>query len=103
VQEFAHVRARRRERTEAAERARDYAELLAPLLVVDREQLDRGLSLFASLADLGAFDAVLAASALNAGASAVASADRGFGVVEGLEYVFPDAHGVASLIDRKWA
>lgn len=49
IQEFVHVRARRRDRADAAALGRDYAELLSPLLSVTREDLDRGLSLFAEL------------------------------------------------------
>lgn len=99
IQEFAHVRARRRDAKDAAALARDYAELLSPLLVIGREQLDHGLSLFETVSELGSFDAVLAASALDADAAAVVSADRGFAAVGGLDHVFPDARGVAALLD----
>lgn len=98
IQEFAHVRARRRDARDAAALARDYAELLSPLLVVAREQLDHGLSLFESVPGLGSFDAVLAASALEADAAAIVSADRAFAAVGGLDHVFPDSRGVASLL-----
>lgn len=97
IQEFAHVRARRRDAIEAAARAGDYAELLSPLLTVGRGQLDRGLAIFAATPGIGAFDAVLAAAALDADASAVVSADRGFADVADLHHVFPDADGVGSL------
>jgi predicted nucleic acid-binding protein len=46
IQEFVHVRARRRERSDAAALGRGYAELLSPLLTVAREDLDRGLALY---------------------------------------------------------
>ncbi|MEO7196944.1 MAG: type II toxin-antitoxin system VapC family toxin [Solirubrobacterales bacterium] len=98
IQEFAHVRARRRDAKDAAALARDYAELLSPLLVIGREQLDQGLSLFETVSELGSFDAVLAAAALDADAAAVVSADRGFAAVGGLDHVFPDARGVAALL-----
>lgn len=98
IQEFAHVRARRRDPAEAAARAGDYAELLSPLLPVGREQLDRGLEIFASIPGVGAFDAVLAAAALGADAAAVASADRAFEAVPGLHHVFPDDAGVDLLL-----
>jgi len=98
IQEFMHVRARRHGRAGAATLARDYAELLSPLLVVDRPQLDRGLLLFEAVTDLGAFDAVLAAAALAAAATHLVSADRAFGDVDGLDHVQPDAAGIATLI-----
>ena len=64
IQEFAHIRARRRDRRDAAALARRYAELFAPLLTVDAEHLERGLRLFERHPELGAFDAVLAATAV---------------------------------------
>lgn len=98
IQEFTHVRARRRGDADAAALGRDYAELLAPLLVVDRAQLDRGLRLFESLSGLGAFDAVLAAAAIDAGAGSLVSTDRAFAAVEELDHVFPDATGVDPIL-----
>ncbi len=98
IQEFTHVRARRYDRAGAATLARDYAELLSPLLLVDRPQLDRGLVLFEAVTVLGAFDAVLAAAALAAAATHLVSADHAFGDVKGLHPVEPDAAGIATLI-----
>jgi predicted nucleic acid-binding protein len=98
IQEFAHVRARRRGRADAATLAADYAELLSPLLDVGRDDLLHGLDLFAAHERFGAFDAVLAAAAIGAGATALASADRGFADVPGLTHVMPDAAGVAALL-----
>ena len=86
VQEFAHVRSRRRPRAEAAQRAREYVQGLSPLLVVEQDDLWDGLNLFESLDDLGPFDAVLAAIALRRG-FALASADRSFAQVPGLVYL----------------
>src|SRR5207247_2550780 len=43
IQEFAHVRARRRGRSEAGRLARSFAQLLAPLLVIGDGDLDLGL------------------------------------------------------------
>lgn len=97
IQEFAHVRARRRDRADAATLARDYAELLSPLLLVGRDQLEAGLDLLATTPGVGAFDSVLAASALDADARAIVSADRGFSAIAGVEHVFPDADGIARL------
>lgn len=100
IQQFVHVRARRRGRSDAAAAGRDYAELLAPLLSVTREQLQRGLELFESSELLGAFDAVLAAAAAAAGARALVSADSGFATLaREISHVRPDRAGVASLLE----
>ncbi len=98
IQEFADVRAWRRDRADAAALARSFAELLSPLLVVGRDQLDAGLFMFRSTSELGAFDAVLVASAVEADAAAIVSADRAFALVEGINHVFPDAEGVTGLL-----
>jgi len=98
VQEFVHVRARRRDRADAALLGSDYIELLAPLLTVTAEHLRRGLSLFEGTQRLGTFDAVLTAAALDAGASALASADTAFAEAPDLPHVIPDATGVAGLL-----
>ena len=87
IQELAHVRARRRGRRDAAAIARAYAALLAPLLEVGERELDAGLRLFERHDELGAFDAVLAAAALERGADALVSADRAFGLVRRLPFV----------------
>lgn len=98
IQEFVHVRARRRDRGDAASLGRDYAELLSPLLPITREELERGLALFEQIGSLGAFDAVLAAAAVGANAAALVSADTAFAEVPGLEHVVPDDRGVTSLL-----
>lgn len=98
IQEFVHVRARRRDRADAAALGRDYAELLAPLLPLDSKHLDRGLALFERFDELGAFDAVLAAAAIDSGASALVSADAAFASLPGIDHITPDAPGVASLL-----
>jgi len=97
VQEFAHVRARRRGRADAAALARDFANLLSPLLASDEEDLDRGLDLFEE-GPLGAFDSVLAATAKAGGAHALVSADRGFAAVAGITFVPLDGPGLIELI-----
>jgi uncharacterized protein len=100
IQEFAHVRARQRPRADAAELARAYVELLAPLLVVEEQDLTEGLRLFERHPQLGSFDAVLAAAARSASATAVVSADAAYGTVPQLSHVVPDAAGVAALLSR---
>ncbi|MGH3358642.1 MAG: type II toxin-antitoxin system VapC family toxin, partial [Nocardioidaceae bacterium] len=98
IQEFAHVRGRRRPRADASSLSLRFAELLAPLRLTEQEHLRDGLELWASSEHLGAFDAVLAAVALDSKYKTLVSADRGFAGVPGLDHVFPDAEGVASLV-----
>jgi uncharacterized protein len=98
IQEFVHVRARRRDREDAAALGRDYVELLSPLLAVEREHLQQGLALFERVEALGAFDAVLVAAASAAAASALVSADKGFAATGAVPHVFPDAAGIAKLL-----
>ena len=98
VQEFVHVRARRRDRSDAAALGRDYAELLSPLLNVTAQDLTNGLALFERTQDLGAFDAVLAASVARNGISAVVSADRGFARIPEISHVVPDRDGLSTLL-----
>lgn len=100
IQEFVHVRARRRERADAGALGRDYADLLSPLLTITGRDLRLGLSLFEQMERLGAFDAVLAATAASAGATALVSADTAFADIPDLPHVVPDAAGVAILLSR---
>ncbi len=97
VQEFAHIRARRRGRADAAALARDYARLLSPLLSPSEDDLDDGLDLFEE-GHLGAFDAVLAAVAHGRGAEALVSADQAFGAAARVRVMPLDGPGVAELI-----
>lgn len=100
LQEFAHVRARRRTREDAAALTGEFLELLAPLLVVEEQQLRAGLALYQRSKRLGVFDAVLAATALHVGAQALVSADMSFADVRSLRHVFPDAESVDALEGR---
>jgi len=77
VQEFCHVRARRRGRADALGVARDVVQLLTPLTTVTEADLEQGLVLFEQHPALGSFDAVLAATTLRCEATLV-SADRAF-------------------------
>lgn len=90
VQEFTHVRSRRRARSEAVARAREYALGLSPLVLPDDDDLARGLDIFETTDRLGPFDAVLAAAALRR-SWALASADQAFGDVDGLLHVDPSS------------
>ena len=97
IQEFAHVRSRRRARSDAVALARHYATAFQ-LLVTDEDDLERGLTLFEEHPDLGAFDAVLAAVALNRQAECVVSADHAFGAVSGLRWIDPGTPALGRLI-----
>lgn len=97
IQEFAYVRARWRGRTNAVMLARDYAAALR-LLTTSSEDLELGLSLYAAHEELGSFDSILAAAALNHGAKALISADRAFGAVPGLPWISPDEPGIEEFL-----
>lgn len=97
IQEFAHVRARRRDRSDAAALAESYADLLSPLLEVSEADLREGLRLFERSDTLGAFDAVLAAVALRARATTLVSADRAFAGVGGLAFADLDGLDIERL------
>jgi uncharacterized protein len=87
LQEFADVRARRRPRSDAVALARDFAALLSPLQRVEESDVDLGLRIFERSDQLGSFDAILAAVAINREAEALVSSDRGFRGVRRLPYV----------------
>lgn len=95
IQEFAHVRSRRR--ANAAELARTYAQLLAPLLSPTADDLADGLDLFEAVTELGSFDCVLAASCVRRSARLV-SADGAFGSVPGLDHLDPGSPEFADLL-----
>lgn len=97
IQEFAHIRARRRARTDAVAIARGYLGAF-DALVVTAEDLDRGLSLFERHPELGAFDAVLAAVAIDRDAEALVSADRAFASVPGLRWIDPGTPALRRII-----
>lgn len=98
IQEFAHVRARRRGRADASDLARDYIELLTPLLVVEETDLREALRLYEEGASFGSFDAVLAAAARASGAEALVSVDGAFSAIPGIRHIIPDTDGVQELL-----
>jgi uncharacterized protein len=100
IQEFVHVRARRRDRDDAAALGRDYAEIFSPLLAPQSEDLHAGLALFERNRALGAFDAVLAACAARVGAEALVSADMAFDGLAEVPHVVPDRAGLAQLLTQ---
>lgn len=91
IREFAHVRARRRDRHDAALLAYEFASLLQPLIVIDELDLKRGLELFEEQDHLDPFDCVLAAAVGRRGATGLVSADRAFDRVPGLATFDPAA------------
>lgn len=93
IQEFTHIRGRRRSLQDATALAGDFQQLLRPLMVVDDDDLRDGLALYASHDRLGTFDAVLAATTVRRGARALVSADQGFAEVDALPYVDPGEPG----------
>lgn len=101
VQEFVHVRARRRGRADAAALGAAYADLLAPLLPVTALDLHRGLALYRQVERLGAFDAVLAAAAMGRQATALLSADGAFADVPSLVHLVPDDASVGELLAQE--
>jgi hypothetical protein len=85
IQEFVHVRAG----DGGAPMPRGsvaYATLLSPLLQPSEKHLASGLRLFERHEELGAFDAVLAASTIDIGADALVWA-RSFAGVRGLRWI----------------
>lgn len=99
IQEFVHVRARRRGRADAAALGRAFATLLSPLLQFSEEQLVAGLRLFEREEALGAFDAVLAAAAIATAADALVSADHAFEDVRGLRWVDLAGRELVTLLE----
>jgi predicted nucleic acid-binding protein len=95
IQELVHVRARRRDRADAAKLGSAYATLLSPLLTPTEESLREGLRLFEREPRL---DAVLATTAMAADAEALVSADRAFGAVRRLRWVDLAAEELGQLL-----
>ncbi len=99
LQEFAHVRARRRGRSDAVTITERYATLLAPLVTVDAQDLGNGLRLFREYEGLGAFDAVLAAVAVQRPhIRMLVSGDRAFSGIASLAHVDPASAGFAERL-----
>jgi predicted nucleic acid-binding protein len=97
IQEFVHVRARRRDRLDATTLARQYIDALE-LIVQEPRDLDLGLTLFERHPGLGAFDAVLAAVALNRDMDALISADRAFTEIPNLPFIHPTSSAFNRLL-----
>jgi len=98
LQEFAHIRARRRSRADAVDLTRRFAQTLV-LIDVGPEALEMGMQLFARHPRLGAFDAVLAGAGIHHRVEALMSADRAFGAIgEQLRHVDPSTPALDSLL-----
>jgi uncharacterized protein len=96
IAEFAHQRLRQTgDREEAAARARQ-AAVAFHVHAVDDDDARLALDLYERSSGLDAFDALLAATALNRGIDAIVSADRAFAEVSGVERVDP-ADALAEL------
>jgi uncharacterized protein len=98
LQEFVHVRSRRRSRSDAVALASAYLKLFTPLLDVPQVAVQDALELLEQHQDLGAFDALLAATARLAGCEALVTADRAFAAIDGLNVVFPDAESLTRYL-----
>jgi len=84
LQEFAHVRARRRGRSDAQVTTSTFTALLGPLAQPDTDDLEHGLRLFVEHESIGAFDAVLAAIVQRRDhLTGLLSADTGFATIAG--------------------
>ncbi len=99
LQEFTHVRARRRGRDDAAELTSQFAALLSPLITVDGADLAAGLDLYRANEALGAFDSVLPSVAMRGdGMQGLVSAGRAFAGVPGLVHHDPASNDFLSRL-----
>lgn len=101
IQEFVHVRSRRRDRSDAVRTGRYYAELFSPLVGAGRSALEQGLTLYERIPTLGAFDAVLAATALEAEADGLVSADAAFAEVPRLRFLELGSPALGELMEAR--
>ena len=77
IMEFAHVRARRRNRKDAASLARDFSDLLGPLEPTTAPDVSTAVTLWQDNPQIGTFDALLLAVAVRTGVEAIVSEDVG--------------------------
>ena len=76
LQEFMHVRSRRRSRSDAATWTKRFAALLSPLAVVDESTILRAADEYDARSAIGSFDSVLVAMVLEAEDLELVTADR---------------------------
>ena len=98
IQEFVHVRQRRRSRADAVALGRAYLDLLSPLLDVPDLVVGDALDLMVEHPRLGAFDAALAAAATRARCTALVATDKAFSELRDCPVVVPDDGGVDRLL-----
>jgi predicted nucleic acid-binding protein len=99
IQEFTHVRARRQTRADAVSLARHYVAAFT-VLTTRADDLELGLTLYECHPELGAFDAMLAAVALNHHVDVLVSADRAFGALSQLSWIDPATPAVNRILVR---
>jgi predicted nucleic acid-binding protein len=76
IAEFAHVRGRRRDRSDASSLAEDYSALLGPLETVSESDLSEALRIWHATPRIGTFDALLVAVATRLEVDALVTEDR---------------------------
>jgi predicted nucleic acid-binding protein len=86
LQEFLHVRSRRRPRSDAASLVSEFVDAF-DVIRTSPADLVAGADLYSRQEGLGAFDAVLAAVALGIRANALVSADRAFAEIDDLPWI----------------
>ena len=76
IAEFAHVRGRRRDRSDASSLAEDYSALLGPLETVSESDLSEALRIWQAAPRIGTLDALLLAVATRLEVDALITEDR---------------------------
>lgn len=82
IAEFAHVRGRRRDRSDASSLAEDYISLLGPLETVGEADISNALRIWQAAPGVGTFDALLIAVAARLDVDALVTEDRALRAVE---------------------
>jgi predicted nucleic acid-binding protein len=82
IAEFAHVRGRRRDRSDASSLAEDYIALLGPLETVGEADISEALRIWQATPGVGTFDALLIAVAARLDVDALVTEDRALRAVE---------------------
>ena len=100
IEEVAHVRSRRKDRADAVALATRLAEAFEPLSATSTDLL-LGLELFERYTELSAFDAVLAAVALNRQVEALVSGDPVYALVPGLRWCDPLTSALDTLLGER--
>ena len=82
IAEFAHVRGRRHDRSDASSLAEDYIALLGPLETVGEADISEALRIWQATPGVGTFDALLIAVAARLDVDALVTEDRALRAVE---------------------